>query len=93
MAETNPTQFAADLENVAADLITVYYNTAKLLGEYDDTGLAAEITALATDKDEAPGMAGLTKADVTNMVNTLGAFIALIDGGHRTTCNKVIATV
>jgi hypothetical protein len=93
MAETNPTQFAADLSDTAADLVTVYYNSKKLLDEYNDTGLSAEVAALANDTDPAPNMGGLTKVDVTNMVNTVGEIITLMEAGHRTNCNKVVATV
>ena len=93
MAETNPTQWITDVSDTAQDLTTVYYNAKKLLDEYNDTGLAAVVSALENAADAVPGMAGMTKADVLNMVNTLGAFADLMEAGHRTNCNKVAATV
>jgi hypothetical protein len=90
---TNLPKFSSDLINTMEDFLTVYWKSAELLYRWFDTGVQAEVGALASDGTTVPGTP-FDKATLVNAVNVLDAMTKLVEnkavtqGNYRATATK-----
>lgn len=90
--DNNKAGIAQDVAQTCDDLRLVLAKCRDIWDRYNDTGVLADVDALAADGDPVPGTA-FDKVTMKDAVYALQQFVAFMDGGARVSINKAAALV